>query len=55
MRDENNFIFSYKLLIDDMESLRLLRALAEKRIRSYSICGKIYFLSTWTFQNEPLL
>ena len=41
MRDENNFIFSEKLLRHYVVSLRLLRALVVKCTRSYSICGKI--------------
>ena len=43
MRDENNFIFSEKLLRHYVVSLRLLRALVVKCTRSYSICGKISY------------
>ena len=43
MRDENNFIFSEKLLRHYVENLRLLRALVVKYTRSYSICGKISY------------
>ena len=43
MRDENNFMFSEKFLLNYVDSLKLLRALGDKHMRSYSIQGQISY------------
>ena len=43
MRDENNFIFSEKFLLNYADNLRLSRALEDNCTRSYSIRGQISY------------